>query len=330
MIFSIQLTGSEDSTISISECDFLDCKASKYSIGNVVLNDITFGNCLGDGYNSINAVFENINNNDQDLIIQDLVLRNLFSNPSLYAYQIKANINIKLSHCIFENCSSFNSQGGGSSSCLNPLSKISFEYCNWIDNYCSECGGALQLGNSAETNQLILSFEYCNFTQNRALKLGGALMIQTQADVFIIHCIFSKNVAGYAQSSRLLDEDGFGGAIYINPGFQTPPNTKPEYAINNCQFIENQAIDGHAIVIRIGIDEAVSFDKNIFQDNGANGSSIVTDIEINLDDSTFNITDEDKPLSNPIQFEGIPTYAKHLTYKNQIIFESNDEAHFYN
>ena len=71
-------------------------------------------------------------------------------------------------------------------------------------------------------------FEHCEFKGNNACWHGGAIAIQTFGNVYIIDCLFKDNKADVSETSGQilwnhfnLKEKGRGGAIYINPNYDT-------------------------------------------------------------------------------------------------------------
>lgn len=386
---SIKLTGADNSNSQISNCQFIDCIANKYSVivskGNFNLDslsftfssstnacsgleidspktlsisdcdfennnnkgqgslfihsdsgstdvtsirDITFNSCIGNNFKAINIDLKDIQSDE--LNIENLIIRNIPSS-STYIYQIKSNKNILFNGCIFENCNSDNQFGGGSGASLSPLQKISFENCKWINNYCSGNGGGFQHGNTPETNGHELKFSDCEFTGNRSPKFGGALSIETTADITIRDCSFSNNRAAYTdpESANLLAEgNGLGGAVYINSKHSTG---SLNYEIVSNTFQGNEASDGHALCIQAG-DANVDiseFSTNRFIDNGVLGSTIVSDKTIDIKTSTFETSYPNKPVSNPIRFDGkAPAKYEDMTFSSSIVINQEQSGYF--
>ncbi|KAK8897816.1 hypothetical protein M9Y10_000044 [Tritrichomonas musculus] len=332
------------SLLSISNCNFRNNKNDQGK-GNLYIHsesgtteitditDITFESCIGNEFQAINIILNDVELSPGDsLSIQNLNITNVQSiSSSSFIYQIKVNQDISFSDCTFDNCNSNNQFGGGSGASLIPLKKISFENCKWINNYCSGNGGAFQHGNTPETNGHELKFNDCEFTGNRSPKFGGALSIETTADITITNCNFLNNRAAYTDSESanlLAEENGLGGAVYINSKHSTGTLN---FEIVSNTFRENEASDGHALCIQAG-DANVDiseFASNHFIDNGVLGSTIVSDKTIDIKTSTFETSYPDKPVSNPIRFDGkAPAKYEDMNFSSSIVINQEQSGYF--
>ena len=115
-----------------------------------------------------------------------------------------------------------------------------------------------------------MEFDGCEFVDNSAVRHGGALSLQTIQDVIISNCVFRNNKANYVfavpHSANLLGyknyfslkTNGRSGAIYINPTFNHEGQNEDvrgtlhmkSVKIENCNFDENIALNGHSIYIQ--------------------------------------------------------------------------------
>ena len=131
---------------------------------------------------------------------------------------------------------------------------------NFTDNSAKAAGGAISGGSRYQSfNNLTITA--CNFTGNEAEGQGGAINLMGNTghpseNVTISYSFFSKNIAPNSE----------GGAIYS----QAEGTTK----VDNCTFVENEAINGGALCVRtddgpINICDSKFYNNSVTSEGGA-------------------------------------------------------------
>ncbi|KAK8897712.1 hypothetical protein M9Y10_015677 [Tritrichomonas musculus] len=335
------------SEISITNCHFynnnnFEGRGSLYVHGGssstqiIEISRLIFESCIGQEFCTMNIDLTSVTLSEgEKLTFTDLEMINVSSITS-GIYQIKVDKNIEFNRCKFEMCQSNYEYGGGSGGVITPTQEIIFNECLWINNYCSGKGGGIQHSQTDATNSEIVKFESCNFTGNKTPKHGGAICIERVSSIIIKACLFVDNTALYnsVDSHKLLEEnEGLGGAIYIKCE-QTTMNVNPTIEIESCKFISNEASDGHALYIEGGYKtvDIISFSENVFTSNGVTGSTIVSDVPLDLSSINFNSLESGILGSNPIKYNGnSPGNYENLNFSNPIDVQNEQiESSFYN
>ncbi len=78
----------------------------------------------------------------------------------------------------------------------NSPNNLSFENCLFENNSSTNAGGAVYLSNQTSVYNMHQSFVNCVFKDNSAQASGGALLTSVNDDVKIVNCTFSGNTAG--------------------------------------------------------------------------------------------------------------------------------------
>jgi hypothetical protein len=80
---------------------------------------------------------------------------------------------------------------------ITGYQNITFDYCNFYNNYARTKGGAMYCRNAHD-----LIFTHCDFTQNKVLAYGGVIYYYDYIyNLLIEHCIFKRNIAWSETSS---------------------------------------------------------------------------------------------------------------------------------
>ncbi|KAK8842650.1 hypothetical protein M9Y10_025510 [Tritrichomonas musculus] len=195
----------------------------------VDINGLLFNSCVGSSYRTLSIALTSFN--DDQLVIENVCIENISTGSSIYGINVNKNIHFK--KWIFRNNVYSNHYGGGYGSYMIPSQHILFDECEWINNYCSDNGGAFGgviTYNDEDGDSLLMlksvTFNNCVFILNSALGNGGALYLDMTAEnslISITGCTFEVNKA-------------FGdcGAIFVK--------NKNDLIIENCHFLNNSAI----------------------------------------------------------------------------------------
>jgi hypothetical protein len=184
---------------------------------------------------------------------------------------------------------------------------ITFDYCNFYNNYARTKGGAMYCRNAHD-----LIFTHCDFTQNKVLAYGGVIYYYDYIyNLLIEHCIFKRNIAWSETSSGHIFSHG--AALYItSPG---PPET--QFSIRNNYFFNNTSLTTLALH---NIKSSVV--NNVFTNN------------FNRQVLTFNLLQSEHFAYNNIiannyyNYSGIPgvgSFSRQLHFYNNILWNNFSE-----
>ncbi len=132
--------------------------------------------------------------------------------------------------CVFSACSSDAPTTGGGGAAAFMASKAVFFRCQFLDNWASNEGGALRVGDGSEAWVAESEFErnYCNPPGHRDTSAGGAIHV-TNSRLRLASSRLEDNEAGYA-----------GGGLYVLGSWVEPVSNPSSHAyVTNCTFVDN-------------------------------------------------------------------------------------------
>ena len=135
---------------------------------------------------------------------------------------------------------------------ITEYQNITFDHCNFYNNYARTKGGAIYCRNA---HDLIITS--CDFTQNQVLVDGGAIYYFDYIyNLLIEHCFFKRNIAWSITLTGHIYSHG--AALYItSPG---PPET--QFSIRNNYFFNNISLTTLSLLNRKS-----SVINNVFTNN---------------------------------------------------------------
>ncbi|MCH2136569.1 MAG: right-handed parallel beta-helix repeat-containing protein [Phycisphaerales bacterium] len=150
---------------------------------------------------------------------------------------ITTSSQITLSHLQFTDCSTDPNAAAtqqGAAVSASQSNDLLIEFCTFTGNTARLDGG----GAVAVTNSASPTVRDCIFSSNFANLPGGALLALNTSDFSLTDCLFSHNTSFVS-----------GGAVALHNAAKNAHDT-----IRDCTFFDNNAADGGALCLNVGLD----------------------------------------------------------------------------
>ncbi len=135
--------------------------------------------------------------------------------------------------CVFRDCWSDANQTGGGGAAVFSDSRAVFVRCQWLDNWASNEGGGLRVGEGSRAwvHESVFARNLTNRPNHRSTAAGGAIHVGN-SELVLTNTRLDSNQAGYV-----------GGGLYVIGTWSDPVSTPSAAAlVANCTFVDNRAV----------------------------------------------------------------------------------------